>query len=221
MYPSRVILLIDTTYFKRIFGVSIFRDCRTSKNLAYQFVMHENISSVESVIYTLKNKGFVIDAIVTDGKRGILTLFPNIPTQMCHFHQKQIILRYLTMKPKLDAGKELKRIVAKLGVCNRIAFTSLLNNWYERWSIFLREKSYSEDGKRWSYTHARLRKSYYSLQRNLEYLYTYEKYNYLAIPTTTNGLEGFNAHLKEKVKLHRGLSLQRKLKIISYIICRS
>ena len=220
VYPSRVILLIDTTYFKRVFGVTVFRDSRTCKNIAYQFVMHENISSIESVIANLKRKGFVVDAIVTDGKRGVLTLFPNIPTQMCHFHQKQIVLKYLTMKPKLEAGKELSKTANKLGVCNSIAFNSLLNDWYERWNEFLREKTYSEDGNHWSYTHDRLRKAYYSLQRNLAYLYTYEKYNYLVIPTTTNGLEGYNSHLKEKVRLHRGLSLQRKLKIISHIICK-
>jgi hypothetical protein len=41
----------------------------------------------------------------------LFSAFPGIPIQMCQFHQKQIITRYLTGSPKLQAGIELQKIV--------------------------------------------------------------------------------------------------------------
>ncbi|WP_415407299.1 hypothetical protein ACLHDG_01875 [Sulfurovum sp. CS9] len=40
--------------------------------------------------------------------------FDEFPVQMCHFHQKMIIQRYVTRKPKLEASKDLKKIVSRL-----------------------------------------------------------------------------------------------------------
>ena len=58
--------------------------------------------------------GYTIQAIVLDGRPGVRQLFSDIPAQMCHFHQKQIITRYLTNNPKLEAGIELKKLVTVL-----------------------------------------------------------------------------------------------------------
>ncbi len=33
---------------------------------------------------------------------------------MCPFHQKKIVQRYLTMRSKLEANKDLKKIVSRL-----------------------------------------------------------------------------------------------------------
>ena len=46
-------------------------------------------------------------AIVCDGRRGLTQAFGGIPVQMCMFHQRAIIRRYLTLKPKLEASKRL------------------------------------------------------------------------------------------------------------------
>ena len=58
----------------------------------------------------LKNElvklGYTILSVTLDGKRGLYKAFDNTPKQMCHFHQKKIIQRYITMKPKLEAGKD-------------------------------------------------------------------------------------------------------------------
>ena len=45
---------------------------------------------------------------------------------MCHFHQKQIITRYLTNNPKLEAGIELKKITTTLCETNESDFTAAL-----------------------------------------------------------------------------------------------
>jgi hypothetical protein len=46
---------------------------------------------------------------------------------MCHFHQKQIIRRYLTNQPKLEASIELKDITKTLIDTNEKKFTKELN----------------------------------------------------------------------------------------------
>jgi hypothetical protein len=50
----------------------------------------------------LEKKGYTLKAIVLDGRPGVRQLFSDIPVQMCHFHQKQIITRYLTNNPKIN-----------------------------------------------------------------------------------------------------------------------
>jgi hypothetical protein len=58
---------------------------------------------------------------------------------MCHFHQKKIIQRYITMNPKLQASKDLKKIMTRLTQTNEKNFTEKLDNWYEKYKLFLEE----------------------------------------------------------------------------------
>jgi hypothetical protein len=56
------------------------------------------------------------------------------------------------------------------------------------------------------------------LERNLPYLFTYQKNPELEIPNTTNSLDGFFTHLKDKVKIHHGLRRDRRYKMIEEIL---
>jgi hypothetical protein len=56
------------------------------------------------------------------------------------------------------------------------------------------------------------------LRLNLPYLFTYQKHQELAIPNTTNSLDGCFAYLKELVRVHRGSSRDLKIKIIEEIL---
>ncbi len=47
--------------------------------------------------------------------------------QMCQFHQKQIIRRYITNNPKTKAGQMLKEIVKMLPILNDRLFEFLLD----------------------------------------------------------------------------------------------
>ena len=75
----------------------------------------------------LERQGYIIQAIVLDGRPGVRQIFSDIPVQMCHFHQKQIITRYLTNNPKLQASIELKRLTTILCETNDITFTAALD----------------------------------------------------------------------------------------------
>jgi len=71
----------------------------------------------------------------------------------------------------------------------------------------------SKTGKSF-YTHERLRSAYWSLRRNLPWLFTFEQYAELEIPNTTNALDGSFSDLKNKLRNHNGLSLERKKRFI-------
>ena len=68
-------------------------------------------------------------------------LFSDIPVQMCHFHQEQIVIRYTTLAPKLPAGIELLELVRTLPGSEEASFTEAFKFWCRTWKGFLDEKS--------------------------------------------------------------------------------
>jgi len=214
----KVIILMDTTYFGRGFGVTVFRDSYNHENLYWEYVKHETAAIYKTGINLLQEQGYEILGIVCDGKRGLLTGFPEIPVQMCQFHQIAIVTRYITKKPKLQAGKELKEVVEKLVYTDKASFAEWLQRWYEKWDEFINEKTVHEETGQWCYTHKRVRSAYMSLKRNLPYLFMWEKYYELKIPNTTNSLEGIFSNVKNKLRVHAGLRQRRKQKVIDTIL---
>lgn len=213
-----VMVVMDTTYFKRICVVLLLRDAYTAENLLHRFIAYETINEYVLAIKELKQQQFIIDGIVADGRRGIFRAFPEYPIQMCQFHQKQIVRKYLTLHPKTTAGIELKRVVDLLTDTDKPSFTFFLALWHLKYVSFLQERTIHPELKHWSYTHKRVRSAYRSLITNLPYLFTYQAIQ--GMPNTTNSLDGFFAHLKDKVRLHRGLRLKRKKRLIRYLIER-
>lgn len=100
-----VVILMDTTYFKRDFGVMLFKDAYTGKNLHKRYVKTETIQHYADGVNHLLQQRFITKAIVCDGRKGLLNLFNGIPIQMCQFHHVAINRRYLTKKPKMQASK--------------------------------------------------------------------------------------------------------------------
>lgn len=166
----------------------------------------------------VQSLGFTFQAIVLDGRPGVRNLFSDIPVQMCHFHQKQIIRRYLTGNPKLEAGIELKAITDTLANTTEKEFTDQFIAWCDRWDIFLKERTTDLITKRWCYTHKRIRSARRSLKANLPFLFTYLNYPELNIPNTTNSLDGSFSWLKQDVNIHRGLNKCNRNKITEYLL---
>jgi hypothetical protein len=215
------VIIMDTCYFGRGFGVMVFRDAYTSKNLYWKYVKYESIAEYVSGIEYLKERGCLIKAIVCDGKRGLFHAFGDIPVQMCQFHQVAIVRRYITRSPKLPAGKELKELVKLLTRTDRESFVGAITEWHQKWELFLKEKTYQQLNKRkWHYTHHRLRSAYNSLKYNLPYLFTWYDNPSLRIPNTTNSLEAIFSNLKNKIRIHAGLKKNRKQKFIDQILSK-
>jgi len=123
------------------------------------------------------------------------------------------------MRPKLQASKDLKKIVSKLTQTAEKNFTKKVDDWYETYQKFLEEKSVSSTTGELHYTHPRIRAAYRSLRTNLPYLFTYKNHKNLNIQNTTNSLEGgVFSHMKNMISLHRGLSKSMKLNLVDYYL---
>lgn len=218
LVSGETILIIDTTYFERGFGVMVFRCAIRRINLFWKFVPYETTQEYIAGVRYLEQQGWIIRGIVCDGRRGLFSAFPAIPTQMCQFHQVQIITRYITRHPKLEAGKYLRNIILLLIKTDKESFCFWLADWHTRWNDFLQEKVYDPEKKRNRYLHHKLRSAYRSLKTNLPYLFIFYDYPELSIPNTTNILDGYFSVIKEKVSIHRGVTKQRKMKIIDALL---
>lgn len=212
------VFVADCTFFGRAYGFIVFRALEIKKNVYVQSLMYESVAEYQRGRMAIQKQGFKFKAIVLDGRPGVRNLFSDVPTQMCHFHQKQIIQRYLTLRPRLEAGIELKAIVNTLTEISEKEFTEKFIAWCAKWDSFLKERTVNPVTKRWSYTHKRIRSARHSLKNNLPYLFTYLRYPELNIPNTTNSLEGSFSHLKEKVGIHRGSREHIKRKMIEDIL---
>ncbi len=221
--PHSVILILDATFFSRRDGILVAR--AEGRNLLWKEIETEKIEYYTELLDELVFAGAKFSGFVIDGRRGVLQAllkkFPKTPIQLCQFHQLAIIKRYLSARPKLEAGKELRRIALTLTETNRAEFNKNLLAWHAKWTVFLKQKSFNSFSRRWTYTHRRLRSAYRSLMTNLPWLFTFQDCNHLTMPNTTNSCDGSFAHWKNKLRIHRGLNKKRRKKMMNYLLDNS
>lgn len=99
--PNGYVVIADATFFGMFNGFIVFRIPELKRNVYFSPITYESIFEYYKGRMTLEKQGIIIKAIVLDGRPGVRKVFADVPTQMCHFHQKQIIRRYLTNNPKL------------------------------------------------------------------------------------------------------------------------
>ena len=61
----------------------------------WKHVQSELTSDYKQLLQRLLDIGYEVKAIIIDGKRGLFKAFKDYPVQMCHFHQKKVIQRYI------------------------------------------------------------------------------------------------------------------------------
>ena len=214
-----VILVTDTTYFDT-YGVMVFRCWKRRRNLLWYFVSEETNADYLAGIHELEEHGYQIAAVVCDGKKWLCeqVLSQGYPVQHCQFHILKTVTRYLTRHPVLEAGIELRRVAMTLKYASRESFSKALHDWYERWNMFLKERTTDLVTGRWRYTHRRIRGAYASLRHVLPFLFTFQDHPELDIPKTTNTLDGTFSHLKQKIHVHRGLNIDTQKKMVATIL---
>ena len=212
--PEKANIIMDTTYFGRSFGVMVLMDSISQQALSVDEVKYETNALYAAALNELREKGVEIQSIVCDGRKGLLQMFPEIPAQLCQFHQVKTVSRYLTRNPKTAAGKALWRLTLTLKDSGKTAFQGALQAWFEQHEGFLNERTVNEETGSSHYTHKTLRSAYLSLKRNLDYLFTFEAYPVLGMCNTTNLLDGRFADLKRKLGCHHGMKRENKIKFI-------
>lgn len=216
--PRTLVAVMDATYFGRRNGILVVRDPNQKENLCCHSIASETKLEYQKARNDIEDSGYVLQAVVLDGKRGIPSVFKDMPIQICQFHQWRIVKRKLTLKPKLPSHQALLSIGRKISKTTESEMKKLLVNFEKLFHSDLNEKTFVPGTKYWRYTHAKLRSAYGSLIRNLPFLYTYQKYPELRIPNTTNSLDGSFNVLKMFVNIHRGLKPKRRLKVIKELL---
>ena len=213
-----VALTLDATFFGRGYGLMIYR--AEGRNIYWQEIESETIAVVETGLNHLKKQGWTFSSVTVDGRKGTIclinSLLPSTPVQFCLFHQKAIIRRYLTAKPKTLCGKELRALTSFLGFVSEEIFMECLDDLKIRYADFLKERNEQNQFK-----HRRLRSALRSLRSNAPNLFAHQRFPDQAIPRTTNSCDGSFAHWKNKVRIHRGLKRERRSKMISFLLSKS
>jgi len=210
--PRTMVAVADATRIGSSW-VLVIRDPHAHENVYVEEIISESLSDYQQGFNDLEEKQFTITAVVGDGRIMVPWLFPGVKMQMCHFHQEQIVTRYLTRNPELPAGKELFSLIQTLSTNDETSFTDAFNLWCRAWKDFLNEKTRAESG-RLSYTHKRLRSARDSIRHHLPYLFTFERHPDLNIPNTTNSLDGSFKKVKMAVGIHSGQKHKRKAKMV-------
>jgi hypothetical protein len=205
---------LDVTYWGRNFGVLLALDSETAKPLYVAFVKSETIKDYEDAITSIKERGYTIRGLIIDGKQSLFKSFSEYHIQMCQFHMKQIVRRYLTLNPKMLASRDLKALVDRLHRILEADFKEEYQEWKDRWKDTIAHRSLHKDGKM-HYTHRRLRAAMNSLDFYLPYLFTYQQEDCEGMPNTNNKIEGTFTDLKKNLNNHSGLTLENRKRFIN------
>ena len=182
----------------------------------------ERTRDYEVATDTIEAMGYSNLMVTIDGRRGVRNMLEarGIPVQHCQFHQLMTITQCLTKHPRLAQNIELRSIALTLARTNETAFEDALAGWYVKHGQWLKERD--SVTKRWA--HERTRRAYFSLCRNLPYLFTYQadyvQESGIKVANTTSPLDGRFGVWKDKLIPHRGASKQRTITILCSLFSR-
>lgn len=182
------------------------------KTIWWRFVASESAGQTRIGMQQLTEAGWEFHGITVDGKKSIINMlekyYPQLPIQLCQFHVIQNIRRILGMKPKTSLGKDLLEIMNKITITKQEDFT-------DRFLYLTLRKYHDEIGLRRERDAKRAIKA---INQALPYLFTCQQYPNRNIPNTTNSCEGSFGQWKQKIKLHRGTTIQKQQKMISCLL---
>ncbi|OBX04161.1 transposase [Gallibacterium genomosp. 3] len=193
----------------------VFMDSYSTKVIYHQIVKTEKDIYYKKALNRLREKGYVIQSITCDGRRGLLKDLLNTPTQMCQFHLVAIVMRALRKKHQSHAGRELKTIAKTLKTTSKNEFYIKNISWKIKHKAFLNECSDKPNEKgKYPYKHRNVRSATTSITCYFEYIFTYEKYPDLNIEKTINRIEELFKELKDKLRPHSHLTRKDKFLFI-------
>lgn len=224
------VVIIDGTYLAD-HGLLIAIDTHQTP-LAWQWCSTESEAAWSALFRQLPAP----KVVVCDGGSGVhaalRNTWPNTRIQRCVFHIWLNQREYLTLRPKTPAGQSLLELGKRLRRISTIEeatqWLQLMNDWYVTYGHLTKERSYAKQrpdgswdsptGKRWWYTHARLRSAYnqYADLIRKGHLFTYLE---TGCPKTTSRLEGgINAAIKNMLHHHRGMTPEHQMRAAEWVL---
>ena len=204
---------LDATYWGHNWGVFLALDDASGYPLYVEFIKSETTADYINAVRSIEARGYLIKGLIIDGKQALFNLLAGYNLQMCQFHMKQIIRRYLTNNPRLKAARALKELMRTLPSITESEFKEKYTLWKNFWAETLNKRSQLKSGKT-QYTHKRLRSAMRSIDFFLPYLFTYQKQNCAGMPNTNNKIEGTFTDLKKNLNNHSGLSTKNRKRFI-------
>lgn len=197
---------LDVTYWGRNKGLMVGIDSATGVVLYHKWIGHERQQDYIEAVDSITAKGYDIQAVVLDGGTGLEICKQLYIVQMCQYHFLKIIKRKLTSRPKIEASKELLALAGKVSEVSKEEFIKGFEDWLNRWSDFLKEKTINPNTDRWQYTHRSLRSAVRTFNEKLPFLFSCQEYPEFNIPNTNNKIEGVFTALKSSLRNHNGMS---------------
>ena len=221
---GNVHLLIDGTYFTNGLCLVLYYDYDIQYVQLFRETNDEKYKEIKEDLENLKRLGVDVYSVTCDGHRALLKAVakacPNAIVQRCLVHIKRQVKNYLSSSPKLEQAKQLLAISRKITRLKTIEQAQYwlvdFYKWYQEHHLFVEEKSFNEESGRWWYKHKNLHMACSHLINAIPHMFCY--LNDPEIPYSTNQLEGYFTHLKEKLTLHRGLRFESKRNFIKWYI---
>lgn len=209
-----IYLLIDGTYYSDGHCLIVYRAENLRRTLFYRFARAEDDDEIASDLMAIREMGYEIAGITTDGGDNIVRaaeyVYPGVPRQRCMVHVRRECLNRITLQPRSPEARALKDLVLRIGdvrtANDRLWWLRSFRDWDELNAAFACEKAARPGGQTY-FVRDDLRKAYVHLKRAIPNLFTFV--DHPGLPKTTNALEAFFGHLKDQLRLHRGLSENR------------
>lgn len=219
---TREVIYVDGIYIGR--KACILICCDEKYVLGWYLCRYENARAWKTLMSRIAEPAMVVSDGGTGFTKALKTTWPNAKHQRCLFHVFCQVKRYTTSKPKTTAGIELYALAKDLlhleTTEEKEAWETRFIEWMQRYNSFLSQLTYDEYGNS-RYTHERLIKAQRSIMKLLKEgtMFTYFdeklKHEIDRIPKTNNQIEGgINSRIREMLRTHRGLSVERRIKAV-------
>ena len=218
---TKDVLFLDGIYLGRKACVLI---CCDEKNvLGWYLCRYEHAGAWIALMKRIAEPRMVVSDGGTGFAKALKKVWPIAKHQRCIFHVFCQIKRYTTSKPNTLAGVELYCLAKDLLKIKEKQeaekWVTRFTEWIKKYQEFLSEMTVDEHGNKRP-THERLLKAERSLLKLIKEntLFTYldkEFINDFIAPSTNNRIEGgINSRLREMLRNHRGLSIERRIKAV-------
>lgn len=221
---TRVHLLIDGTYFPGNLCLIVYYDHDLRYVQLYRETKQEKYREIREDLKNLKKLGVDIYSVTCDGHKAILKavrqVFPQAILQRCLVHIKRQAKNYLSEQPQTQQGWELLALARRITCIKTYQQSNEwlldMKRWVDAHHDFACEQSHNPaTGRQW-FKHKKLHAAYQLILNAIPNMFGY--LDDPKIPYTTNRLESFFAHLKDKITLHRGLRLEAKKNFIKWYL---
>lgn len=218
---SRDVVFLDGIYLGR--KACILICCDEKHVLGWYLCRYEHAGAWIALMKRIAEPRMVVSDGGTGFAKALKKAWPKAKHQRCVFHVFCQVKRYTTSRPNTAAGAELYMLAKDLlkikSKKESQIWVERFINWIKKYQDFLDEMTIDENGKTRP-THERILKAERSLLKLLKEktLFTYLDENLkndFSTPSTNNRIEGgINSRLREMLRNHRGLSIERRIKAV-------